>query len=798
MTILVRLFSMSSQLPGFSYDVFISYRQNDNRSGWVTEFVNHLQEELAAAIKEPVSVYFDANPRDGLLETHDVDESLREKLKCLIFIPIISQTYCDTHSFAWEHEFLKFKQLASQDGLGLKVKVTNGNLASRILPICIHELEAADTELLESELGVVRGIDLSYRTAGVVRPLEAREENPKANLNQIFYKDQVNKAARAVKELLVGIKGTGTVKSGVTAVAKTTVSPRIKKRLAVVASVVGLLAVLSFGYYYIGGYGDSVDNVDRSIAVLPFENMNQDPEQDYFTNGMAEDILNHLAKVSDLKVKSRTSTLQYKGTTKPMNVIGEELSVGNIVEGSVRRVNDKVRIVVQLIDAKTDVHLWSETYDREFKDVLALQSEIAIEISRALEARLTSGEKEKINKRISQNSTAYDYYLKARDLYYQYSDKASMEHALALIHRATALDPGFSRAYALQARVWGSMGYIGSSQKVWVDSVMWYADKAISSDPSSPDGYLVQADIHRYFGRIDQSRSLYKKAYEIAPSDPGVADSYGYMLLRIGDEHGADLVLGSLEQQYSSTDYQYSVLMGDVSYFIQDTAAYEQYARRSKELSPGALLPYVRLANIYLDTKQYDKAIAEAEAARKLHPNEQFIIDGLAWCYFKKGDLKTAAKYWSMYPEIEARFDDTTHTVPFRARLGMTYALLGRKAEADALFKEDIKIRQELLTGKRSMGTWANRGSVYYDLALGETYFGNEARAVQCLDSAYQLEFYYDLGYQNDPMFARLLDREDFKRLRKKIEGRLEFRRRAFTNALNRREASTELKSSIR
>ena len=109
---------MASILPNFEYDIFISYRHNDNRTGWVTEFVKSLQEELSATIKEPVSVYFDSNPHDGLLETHNVDKSLEGKLKCLIFIPILSQTYCDPKSFAWQHEFCAFNRIANGEGAG--------------------------------------------------------------------------------------------------------------------------------------------------------------------------------------------------------------------------------------------------------------------------------------------------------------------------------------------------------------------------------------------------------------------------------------------------------------------------------------------------------------------------------------------------------------------------------------------------------------------------------------------------------------------------------------------------------
>jgi hypothetical protein len=118
---------MPSLFPDYQYDIFISYRHNDNRSSWV-RFVNALQKELAATIKDPVSVYFDTNPHDGLLETHNVDKSLEGKLKCLIFIPIISQTYCDTKSFAWQHEFSAFNKLAKGDQFGRDIKLSNGNV----------------------------------------------------------------------------------------------------------------------------------------------------------------------------------------------------------------------------------------------------------------------------------------------------------------------------------------------------------------------------------------------------------------------------------------------------------------------------------------------------------------------------------------------------------------------------------------------------------------------------------------------------------------------------------------------
>jgi len=191
---------MASLIPGYEYDIFISYRQKDNKyDGWVTEFVNNLKKELEATFKEEISVYFDINPSDYLLDTYDVDASLKDKLKCLIFIPIISRTYCDPKSFAWEHEFKAFAKMASQDQFGMKIKLPNGNVASRVLPVRIYDLDLEDIRQCEQVLGgVLRGVEFIYKSPGVNRPLRLKEENPQDNLNHTIYRDQINKVANAV------------------------------------------------------------------------------------------------------------------------------------------------------------------------------------------------------------------------------------------------------------------------------------------------------------------------------------------------------------------------------------------------------------------------------------------------------------------------------------------------------------------------------------------------------------------------------------------------------------------------
>ena len=199
---------MPSLIQGFEYDIFISYRQKDNKyDGWVTEFVTNLKKELEATFKDDVSIYFDENPHDGLLETHNVNRSLEGKLKSLIIIPIISQTYCDPKSFAWQHEFVAFHQQILADSYGKNVRLANGNFAGRILPVRIHDLDPEDIALFEAETKeVMRPVDFIYRLPGVNRQLRAKDDEQIKTPNQVLYRDQINKVAHAIKDIISGLK----------------------------------------------------------------------------------------------------------------------------------------------------------------------------------------------------------------------------------------------------------------------------------------------------------------------------------------------------------------------------------------------------------------------------------------------------------------------------------------------------------------------------------------------------------------------------------------------------------------
>jgi hypothetical protein len=298
---------MTSLIPGYTYDIFISYRQKDNKGDrWVSEFIEALKTELESTFKEEISVYFDINPHDGLLETHDVDASLKEKLKCLIFIPIISRTYCDPKSFAWEHEFRAFVEQASKDQYGLKIKLPNGNVANRVLPIRIYNLDTTDIKLCESVLGgMLRSVDFIYKSTGFNRPLRSKEEKPQDNLNNTLYRDQINKVANSIKEIFTAIVQYSPENEEVQKeVFKPIYTPHNNRKTIIIAGSIIALFLIILGFFFVPKLFKSSEALEKSIAVLPFKLLSDEPDKQYLADGMMEAITLHLSKIKDLRVIS--------------------------------------------------------------------------------------------------------------------------------------------------------------------------------------------------------------------------------------------------------------------------------------------------------------------------------------------------------------------------------------------------------------------------------------------------------------------------------------------------------------
>ncbi|HMG88434.1 MAG TPA: hypothetical protein VK589_00190 [Chryseolinea sp.] len=385
---------MASLIPGYEYDIFISYRHKDNQyDGWVTEFVTYFKKELQSTFKEKVSIYFDENQQDGLHDTDDVNDSLRDKIKCLVFIPIVSRTFCDPASFAWKNELLTFLDFAKGDPFGLKIKVANGNVSSRILPVRIHDLDHEDVEMFEREIGgVIRPIDFVFNSAGVNRPLRAHEDDPRENQNHLFYRDQINKLANAARVIITSMRCPRQKLLQPAPAVETPVYSKKKisgDKFLSVASTVLLMCCLCYVMFTSENNKDSARTDDgRTIAVLSFIDMSELGDQEFFGDGLSEELLNLLARIPDLKVISRTSAFSFKGAKEDIRTIGDKLGVTHLLEGSVRKSDSVIRINAQLIRASDGTQVWSQTFDCDTKDILKAQGEVADAVVKELKVKL--------------------------------------------------------------------------------------------------------------------------------------------------------------------------------------------------------------------------------------------------------------------------------------------------------------------------------------------------------------------------------------------------------------------------
>jgi TolB-like protein/Flp pilus assembly protein TadD len=269
---------------------------------------------------------------------------------------------------------------------------------------------------------------------------------------------------------------------------------------------------------------------EKSIAVLPFENLSDDQQNAYFADGIQDDILSSLAKVADLKVISRTSVRQYRSGTRNLREIGEALGVAYVMEGTVRREANRVRINAQLIDARTDLHVWNDTYDREITDLFALQTELARRIAFALRANLSPREKASLQMHPTSDLDAYDLFLRARDLFRWSGSgdpRENGERALGLLAEAVARDPHFALAYCLISRFHGELywfGYDRSRDRLTQAKVA--ADTAMRLQPDSSDARLALAYYYYYgYRNYELARTELAIAHASAPNDAEAWDA---------------------------------------------------------------------------------------------------------------------------------------------------------------------------------------------------------------------------------------------------------------------------------
>jgi tetratricopeptide (TPR) repeat protein len=488
---------LSSIIEGYNYDIFISYRQKDNRhDGWVTEFVNILKGELESTFKEDISVYFDINPHDGLQETHDVEESLKEKLKCLVFIPIISRTYCDPKSFAWEHEFKAFVEQASHDQFGLKVKLPNGNISSRVLPVRIHVLDAADIKECESLLsGAMRGVEFIYKESGVNKPLTA-DDDEKKNLNNTKYRIQVNKVANAIKEIISGLQTEPTKPDKETNQLKESSGEgRIEKKMdeqqksskpfklrwwsiTVVAAFLIIGAVFAYPKIF---KRDALERLRSSgerisVAVMPFQNMTNDTTWNVWQDGIKDILVTFLSSSEELRIRDPESVrgiIENDGlsdyasiTPSAARTISQKLDADVYLYGNIKMAGKTFRLYAQLIDSKSAevFKSFQVTGTSDEEKIFGLVDSLSVAIRDFLVIqKLQRGHSPESHKVVNTYSPeAYRYFMQGENLF---SDR-DYASALKLFSQAYSIDSNMIISVVYMSLSYGNRGLYAQAKEL--------------------------------------------------------------------------------------------------------------------------------------------------------------------------------------------------------------------------------------------------------------------------------------------------------------------------------------------
>jgi adenylate cyclase len=588
---------MPSLLPGYGCDVFISYRQNDNRTGWVTDFVRRLQDELAAVMKEPVSIYFDTHPHEGIKETHVVDKSIERRLKCLVFIPILSQTYCDENSFAWKHEFCAFNRLARSDSFGREVDLRGGNVGSRILPVAIHDLDTEDKARLEKELGNhPRAIDFVHRSPGINRPLRPDEQDgPPGHL----YHNQINKLANAIKETILSMLDRKELAGERTALQNAPASSRKIWRLAGAA----FFTLLAMAFTFIFVYDNPDSDTPTSIAVLPFADMSPGNDQEHISDGLSEELINMLANVPSLEVTARTSSFSFKGKNEDVRVIAEKLNVTHILEGSIRLTGDRIRITAQLIAGKTGKHLWSKTFERSKGDILKLEDEVALEVVRSLRGTLLN---EDINFGQRQsNPEALSYFLKGKYNTMHHKPDIGIKNFLSAIH----IDSSYTKAWA--GLSWAYM-IAGPGDSTTVENLSGkqarYAKKAYSLDPRDPDA--LRSMIQMFLNQLDlpKAREVVDKVKLTGTEDPELLD-FMAMVAVIESNHEDAIRLYRQASERDPLNYLHHAFLSNAYLNAGQVDQSELSMLTAIDLAKDIPWSRVYMFEILVAKKQYAKAI---------------------------------------------------------------------------------------------------------------------------------------------------------------------------------------------
>jgi TolB-like protein len=386
-------------------------------------------------------------------------------------------------------------------------------------------------------------------------------------------------------------------------------------------------AAFSIGLFFIGRYtgrntASASELPAKSIAVLPFDNLSRDPDNAFFAEGVQDEILTRLAKVADLKVIARTSTQRFKSAPENLPDIAKQLGALNILEGSVQKVNDQVRVNVQLINALTNAHLWAEIYDRKLSDIFAVQSDIAKTVADTLQAKLTGSEKQMIAAQATTDTTAYELYHKGRSLWGKRTGD-NIPKAIAFYEQAIARDPNYALAYAgLSSAYILAPFYAGADRREAGSKAKEAALKALRLNPNLAEAHTALGKV-LFFGEIDLAGAMreYKRAIELKPNDADAHHWYGNDTLPALGQFEEAIVEGRRSVELDPLSVVINADLGVTFFYAHRYDESAKQLRKTLEIDPTSFYTHYNLGIILQATGDLSGAIAEYGKAKQLGDN---------------------------------------------------------------------------------------------------------------------------------------------------------------------------------
>ncbi|WP_333821268.1 helix-turn-helix domain-containing protein [Ohtaekwangia sp.] len=422
-------------------------------------------------------------------------------------------------------------------------------------------------------------------------------------------------------------------------------------------SVAALIVAGGIGWYiYSKFWAGAVLPAEKSIAVLPFKNESSDSANIYLINGLMESTLNNLQKIRELKVISRTSAEKYRNTTKSIPEMAQELNANYFIEGSGQKVGDEILLHIQLIDGRSDRHLWSKQYKRQVNDIFTLQEEIAQNIAEEIQVIITPDEQQRIARRPTENLEAYDLYLKGRNMF-RYRDHESLKKAEAYFNDAIALDPQFGLAYAEATIAYYYLDAFQSNPQ-YTDKISNYSDKALLLEPKAAESLIAKGLFYQHKHEYSQAAPYFEKALEYNPGsavvvhflseyyniyNPNTAKYIKYALMGIGFDKGST---DSINLSYRYLQLSNALLQ--TGFFDESM----KYIDKSLAYNPKNPFGYIQIFIRYAKDHDMNQAKASLEEEFRKDTTRLDVIDQLAsMCYMMK-DYKESYKYVEKFNRI--------------------------------------------------------------------------------------------------------------------------------------------------